>query len=173
MNNYVRPSSSKRSAARVILWAGLIAGTLDLTAACLVAWLRSGVTPVRVFQSVASGLYGPASFNGGTKTAMLGVVLHFIIATTAAAIYYLASRRLSFLMDQPIIAGVLYGIMVYLFMNFVVLPLSAVPRRPVPLSGRIIGLLVIIFCIGLPIALLVRRLSRASVVKGLPETASA
>ena len=107
MNNYVRPSSSKRSAARVILWAGLIAGTLDLTAACLLAWLRSGVTPVRVFQSVAGGLYGPASFNGGTKTAMLGVVLHFIIATTAAAIYYLASRRLSFLMDQPIIAGVL------------------------------------------------------------------
>jgi uncharacterized membrane protein YagU involved in acid resistance len=144
----------------VIFWAGLIAGTLDLTGACVVSWLRAGVTPVRVFQSVASGLYGSASFTGGAKTAVLGVVLHFIIATTAAAVYYLASRRLRFLINQTIIAGVLYGVVVYLFMNFVVLPLSAVIRRPVPLSGRIIGMLIIIFCVGLPIAIIVRRFSK-------------
>jgi hypothetical protein len=55
---------------------------------------------------------------------------------------------------------VLYGVVVYLFMNFVVLPLSAVTRRPVPLSGRIIGMLIIIFCVGLPIAIVVRRFSK-------------
>ena len=153
-------SAKHPRAARVVLWAGLIAGTLDLTGACVVAWLRAGVTPVRVFQSVASGLYGLASFTGGAKTAVLGVVLHFIIATTAAAIYYLASRPLRFLVDHAIISGVLYGVVVYLFMNFVVLPLSAVPRRPVPLSGRIIGMLIIIFCVGIPIAVLVRRFSK-------------
>jgi uncharacterized membrane protein YagU involved in acid resistance len=125
-----------------------------------VSWLRAGVTPVRVFQSVASGLLGAASFTGGAKTAVLGVVLHFIIATTAAAVYYLASRQLRFLIDQTVIAGVLYGVVVYLFMNFVVLPLSAITKRPVPLSGRIIGMLVIIFCIGVPIAAIVRRLSK-------------
>ena len=156
----VQLSAQGSRAARVIFWAGLIAGTLDLTAACVVSWLRAGVTPVRVFQSIASGLYGPASFTGGAKTAVLGVVLHFIIATTAAAVYYLASRQLRFLIDQTIIAGVLYGVLVYLFMNFVVLPLSAVTRRPVPLSGRIIGMLIIIFCVGLPIAIIVRRFSK-------------
>jgi hypothetical protein len=144
----------------VIFWAGLIAGTLDLAGACLVSWLRAGVTPVRVFQSIASGLYGSSSFTGGAKTAVLGIVLHFFIATTAGALYYFASRRLSFLIDRPIIAGVSYGVVVYLFMNFVVLPLSAVARRPVPLSGRIIGMLIIIFCIGLPIAFIVRHFSK-------------
>jgi uncharacterized membrane protein YagU involved in acid resistance len=143
-----------------IFWAGLIAGTLDITGACVVSWLRAGVTPVRVFQSVASGVYGMASFQGGTKTAVLGLLFHFIIATTWGVVYYLASRRLRFLIDQPIIAGVLYGIVVYLFMNFVVIPLSNVPRRPVPLSGRLIGATIIIFCIGLPIAFIVRHFSK-------------
>jgi hypothetical protein len=146
---------------RVILVAGLIAGTLDIAAACIVSWLRAGVTPVRVFQSIASGLYGSASFGGGAKTAVLGVILHFIIATTAAAVYYFASRQLRFLIERPVIAGLLYGVVVYLFMNFVVLPLSNVPKRPVPLSGRIIGMLIIIFFVGLPIAAIVRRYSKA------------
>jgi uncharacterized membrane protein YagU involved in acid resistance len=147
-------------AARVIFWAGLIAGILDLTGACLVAWLRAGVTPVRVFHSIASGIYGANAFTGGAKMAVLGVVLHFIIATTWATVYYLASRQIRFLINQPILAGVLYGVVVYLFMNFVVLPLSAVAKRPVLLSNRIIGMLVIIFCIGLPIAFIVRRFSK-------------
>lgn len=147
-------------AVRVIFWAGLIAGILDLTGACVVAWWRAGVTPVRVFHSIASGIYGAAAFTGGAKIAVLGVVLHFIIATTWATVYYLASRRISFLINQPLIAGVLYGVVVYLFMNFVVLPLSAVARRPVPLSSRLIQMLIIIFCIGIPIAFIVRRFSK-------------
>jgi uncharacterized membrane protein YagU involved in acid resistance len=147
-------------AARVIFWAGLIAGILDLTGACAVAWLRAGVTPVRIFHSIASGIYGAAAFTGGAKTAVLGVVLHFIIATTWAAVYYLASRRISFLINQPLIAGVLYGVVVYLFMNFVVLPLSNVARRPVNLSSRMIQALILVFCIGLPIAFIVRRFSK-------------
>ena len=148
------------NALKVIALAGLIAGTLDITGACLVSWLRAGVTPVRVFQSVASGVYGAASFTGGSKTAAIGLVLHFIIATIWAIVYYLASRKLRFLISQPVIAGLLYGVVVYLFMNFVVIPLSAVPQRPVPLSGRLIGLSIIILCIGLPIAFIVRRFSK-------------
>jgi uncharacterized membrane protein YagU involved in acid resistance len=156
----VQQITRNSNGARVVFWSGLIAGTLDLTGACVVSWLRASVPPVRVFQSVASGVFGSASFNGGAKTAALGVVFHFIIATTAAAVYYLASRKLAFLINQTIIAGVLYGVVVYLFMNFVVVPLSAVARRPVPLSGRIIGMSIIIVCVGLPIAIIVRRLSK-------------
>jgi uncharacterized membrane protein YagU involved in acid resistance len=155
----IQPTVHDLRGARAIFWAGLIAGTLDLTGACAVAWLKAGVTPVRILQTVASGLLGPASFTAGGKTAVLGLVLHLFIATTWAAVYYLASRRLSFLIDQTIIAGVIYGVFVWLFMNFVVLPLSAVAKRPVPLSSRIIGMLIIVFCIGLPIAFIVRRFS--------------
>jgi uncharacterized membrane protein YagU involved in acid resistance len=112
-------------------------------------------------QSIASGLLGAASYTGGAKTAVLGVALHFLIATVATAVFYLAARTLRFLQQHAIIAGLLYGVAVYLFMNFVVLPLSAVPQRAAPpLSGRIIGLLIIMFCVGLPISVIVHRFSR-------------
>src|SRR5688572_28022303 len=132
--------SKDTNAIPTIFVAGLVAGVLDLTAACFFAWVRAGVTPVRVFHSVASGLIGPsAATTGGNKTALLGIALHFLIATTWAAVYYIASRKIRFLINHPIIAGLLYGVFVYSFMNFVVLPLSAVARRsgPAPLSGRI------------------------------------
>src|SRR5689334_1271639 len=143
-----------------ILWGGLIAGTLDICAACLTSWLRAGVGPVRVLHSVASGLLGAAAFDGGAKTAVLGLALHFLIATGATVVFYLASRKIMFLIERPVTFGLLYGVAVYAFMNFVVLPLSNVARRPIPVSGRIIGVLIIMFCIGLPIALVVRRYSR-------------
>jgi len=143
-----------------IFWGGLIAGTLDICAACLTSWLRAGVGPVRVLHSVASGLLGAAAFDGGAKTAALGLALHFLIATGATVVFYLASRKMMFLIERPVTFGLLYGVAVYAFMNFVVLPLSNVARRPIPVSGRIIGVLIIMFCIGLPIALVVRRYSR-------------
>jgi hypothetical protein len=143
-----------------IFWGGLIAGTLDICAAFLYAWLRAGVGPMRVLQSVASGLLGAAAFEGGGKTAVLGLALHFLIATVATAVFYLASRKLRFLIERPVTFGLLYGVVVYAFMNFVVLPLSNVARRQATVSGRVINMLIIMFCVGLPIALIVRRFSR-------------
>ena len=154
-------SSVRPKAFQVILCGGLIAGTLDLTAAFVSSWLRAGVGPVRVMQSIASGLLGAASYTGGSKTAVLGVALHFLIATVATAVFYVAARTLRFLLEHAIIAGLLYGVAIYLFMNFVVLPLSAFPQRAAPpLSGRVIGLLIIMFCVGLPISVIVHRFSR-------------
>lgn len=143
-----------------IFWGGLIAGTLDIVAACLTAWLRAGVGPIRLLQSVASGLLGPAAFEGGVKTALLGLALHFFIATIWTVVFYLASRKFLFLIERPIQFGLIYGIAVYLFMSFVVLPLSRVTPRPATITGRTIGLLTIMLCIGLPISLIVRRFSR-------------
>lgn len=143
-----------------IFWGGLIAGTLDLVAACVAAWLRGGTKPVQVFHFIASGLLGVEAFRGGVKTAVLGVALHFLIATVATVIFYLASRSLYFLIERPITSGLLYGVVVYAFMNFVVVPMSKVSQRVPTVTGRIIGLLIIMFCVGLPIALIVRRFSR-------------
>jgi len=143
-----------------IFWGGLIAGTLDITAAFLTAWFRAGVTPVRVLQFVASGLLGAASFNGGTKTVLLGLALHFLIATVATAVFYFASRKLLVLIEHPVVFGLLYGVVVYVVMNFAVLPLSRIQPRPMTLTGFTIGILTLMLCIGLPIALIVRRFSR-------------
>ena len=143
-----------------IFLGGLIAGTLDLTAACVYSWLRSSVSPIRVFQFIASGVLGTDSFTGGAKTAVLGVALYFVIATVATAVFYFASRGWFFLIEHPVVAGLLYGIPVYAFMNFVVLPLSQIQQRPQPMSSRIINLVILMLCIGLPIALIVRRFAR-------------
>jgi hypothetical protein len=150
-----------KNSSKAIFWGGLTAGTLDITGACVTSWLRSGAPPVRIFQSVASGALGAAAYAGGAKTAALGLALHFLIATIWTIVFYLASRKLRFLIQQPILWGLIYGVVVYAFMNFVVLPLSNLPAGRTPtLTGRLIGLLVIMFCIGLPIALIVRRFSR-------------
>ena len=143
-----------------IFWGGLIAGSLDITAAFLTAWFRARVTPARVLQFVASGLLGAASFSSGSKAMVLGLALHFLIATAAATVFYFASRKLLMLIKRPVLFGLLYGVVVYAFMNFAVLPLSRVQPRPMTFTGFSIGLLTIMFCVGLPIALIMRRFSQ-------------
>ena len=145
---------------RAIFWGGLIAGALDLTAAFVNSGLR-GVGPLRVLRAIASGLLGANAAQGGLATAALGLVLHFFIATVATAVYYQTSRRLETLIQQPIVCGALYGIVVYLFMNFVVVPLSAFPYKIsfTPIAV-LTGLIIHVLFVGLPIALVVRRHSR-------------
>src|SRR5688500_871953 len=135
------------NAPKVIFLSGLIAGTLDLTAACVSAWLRNGATPLRVSQFIASGAIGTVAFTGGYKSAVLGVALHYLIATTAAAVFYLASRKLRFLIKWPVPMGLLYGVFVYLFMYFVVLLRSAITPAWVltQSSSRVLLSLVTIF----------------------------
>lgn len=145
---------------RAILWGGLTAGVLDILAAFATNASR-GVMPMRVLRSVASGLLGRAAFQGGAGMPVLGLALHFVIAFGAAAVYYAASRKLTFLARQPIIYGPLYGIAVFWFMNLVVLPLSAIPFN-VSFKPSIvaIGLIVHMLCVGLPIALAVNRYAK-------------
>jgi hypothetical protein len=145
---------------KVIPLGGLIAGTLDMTAACIQAWLQAGVTPVRVMRYIASGLLGPSALTGGAKTAVLGLALHYLIATIWTTLFYLASRKLRMLVEQPVVAGLVYGVLVYLIMNFIVVPLSAVRRGSPTLSSRLIAMAILMVCIGLPIALIVRRFSK-------------
>ncbi|MES1240912.1 MAG: hypothetical protein ABUT39_04775 [Acidobacteriota bacterium] len=139
---------------RAILLGGLGAGILDITYAIVVSRLLRGTDAVTVLQSVASGLLGKGAYDGGAATAALGLFLHFVIAFTAAAFYVLASRRLPTLVRRPWLWGALYGMAVYLFMNFVVLPLSAFPHKlsfpPLVLARGLAGHIV---CVGLPIAL--------------------
>ncbi len=139
-----------------ILWGGLIAGALDISYA-VVQGLWSGRPAARTLQSVASGLLGRDAFQGRWETAALGLLLHFIIALGAATVYYAASRKLAILVDRAWLSGLLFGTLVYLFMNLVVVPSSAATFR-IPL--HIPGLLVHMFFVGLPIALSVSRYSK-------------
>jgi len=153
----------RSKALQTILVAGLIAGTLDISAAFLFSALRATNphSPIWVLQSVASGLLGADSFKGGWASAALGAACHYLIALTAAAVFYAASRKLPFLVQHAVVSGLLYGIVVYSVMNFVVLPLSAFPfKLSYPPAVLLRSSLIIMVCVGLPIALVVRRASR-------------
>jgi len=137
----------KSTFTRAVLFGGLIGGTLDISAAFYFAGLR-GTSPTDVLHTVASGLLGMKSYSGGAASAAVGLACHYMIATIWAFIYSSLKTRIS-LPKSPIINGLLYGIIVYCTMNFVVLPLSAYPHE-MHLSIR--GLVIIMICIGLPIA---------------------
>lgn len=140
-----------------ILLGGFCAGVLDITAASINSTLHGG-GHVRVFQSVAGGWLGRETFQGGWKTAALGLALHFLIATVWMAVYVIASLKLPVLTQYAILCGVLYGIVVYLMMYGVVLPLSAYHSKFVnqTTTAMVTAVLIHMFCVGLPIALVTR-----------------
>lgn len=140
-----------------ILLAGLLAGALDITAAIVNSKLH-GRSPQTVLQSVAGGLLGRDTYQGGWKTAALGLVLHFCIATIWATVYFAASRKLPLLTQQAVLCGLVYGVIVYAVMYMIVLPLSAWHTKffNQPASVILTGVLIHLFCVGLPIALTIR-----------------
>jgi hypothetical protein len=145
-----------------IFWAGLIAGSLDITDALVFYGLR-GVSPVRLLQNIASGVLGRGALDGGLPTAALGLLLHFTIAYSATTVYYLLSRRFGLLTRHFVVCGLLYGLGVYLFMNHVVLPLAFPNRAPLSGIALVNGVLAVMLFIGLTISTIVaRRVERAS-----------
>src|SRR5262245_65035590 len=80
---------------------GAVGGLLDAIYATVLWGVILGSNPAGVWQSVAAGLLGKASYQGGTATALLGLALHFFIAFVMALCYVLASRRLRVLVQRP------------------------------------------------------------------------
>lgn len=154
-----------------ILYAGALVGVLDITAACIDARVEYGVPPVHVLQSVAGGLLGRGSYNGGLASAALGVAMHFTMALTVATIFYALSRWFFTLpqkLSGVVIVGMLYGLAVFVVNNFgtafflswvrsLYLHTPVVFKPPMGWSQLIIHL----FCVGLPVALVMHRYSKS------------
>jgi uncharacterized membrane protein YagU involved in acid resistance len=139
---------------------GGVGGLLDCLYATILWGFILGHNPAGIWQSVASGLLGKASYDGGSATVLLGLALHFFIAFLMALVYVLASRRLPVLTARPVLMGVLYGLVLYLVMNFVVVPLSAIgPRFPTSLKSVVLPLLPHILFVGPAITLITARRS--------------
>ncbi|MCJ9429603.1 hypothetical protein [Kordiimonas marina] len=139
-----------------VLAGGLVAGFLDISYAIIVYGFK-GVPPVRIFQSVAGGLYGRATYDGGIRTALQGGLLHFAMALVMAAVFVAAYDRLSFLQKKTPLWGMAYGLGLFLVMYLVVMPLSAIGMIRIPHGGYFLGALFAHCClVGLPIALAAR-----------------
>lgn len=156
-------SVDRRTAGRAILWGGLACGVLDISSAVIIS-IANGGSPVRMLQGIAGALLGPVTFQGGFATAAMGLAMHFGVAFTATAIFYWLSRRFPAMVEWAVPSGILYGILWLLVMYRGVIPLAAAVRtlylsnvrRTLPPLWPL-PLLVHMTCVGLPIALAVRR----------------
>jgi hypothetical protein len=143
------PMTKPRPVAAILV-GGFCAGLFDIT----VAFLRWG-HPGFILRGIAGGLIGPRAYRQGVGTAVFGLVLHFFIALSAATVFYLASRKIKFLTQHAVRWGFFYGIAVFVFMYWVVLPLSRFPAslRSHSLATIVANVLTHMFCVGLPISL--------------------
>jgi hypothetical protein len=155
-------TSTARGAAApwtIVALGGFVAGAIDITYAWLFWFIKAGVRPSRIFQSVAAGLLGrDAAVAGGMATAALGFVCHFFIATTVAFVYYAAARHAPTLWRKPWGWGALYGVAVYGVMNYVVVPLSRAGGGGGPIDPVWVSLSVLVHAVGIgvPVALAAR-----------------
>jgi uncharacterized membrane protein YagU involved in acid resistance len=119
-------STALRSLATAALFGGLIAGTIDIGAASLIYWL----SPLSILRGIASGLIGKAAFNGGVATALLGLLLQWAMSILIAAIYLAVTAVRTSMRTRWRLMGACAGVVIFLVMNYLVVPLSAAPFKP-------------------------------------------
>ncbi len=149
------------SVGQAIAYGTLAVGGLDGLAAIVTFGLR-GTTPYRLFQGIAVGLLGRASFEGGWGTSALGLVLHFVVALGIVTTFVVASRFLPALARRPLLVGPLYGVAAFFVMNLVVIPLSAIGTVVLRWPGAINGLLIHAVIVGPPAAIAAAKAAKRS-----------
>ena len=140
---------------KTILLTGLVAGTLDISAALIHAFITRGITPDRVFKFIASGVWGKDAFSEGTPMIFWGIFFHYVIAFTFTLFFFFIYPYVTKLIWNKIVLGLLYGIFVWIVMNMLVLPLSNIPKGSPGLGQKLIGMAILMMMIGLPISLII------------------
>ncbi|NWG92900.1 MAG: hypothetical protein HXY21_10415 [Parvularculaceae bacterium] len=138
---------------------GLAGGALDFVAApTIYPAAYPGLAFSRIWQSVAEGVLGEASYEGGRATVALGIGLHFFIALCAGMVLAFAMSRAEVFRRVWFVSGAVYGVAMYYFMQKIVLPLSLIGERQQDLKSTAIGLAIHIFIFGLGSAFIAARL---------------
>lgn len=141
-----------------IIKAGLIAGTLDITAACTSSYIRTGGLPAAVFRFIARGAFGDAAKTGGTEMIIAGVLFHYLIAFSFTIAFFLIYPKLKqWISSYIIITGLTYGLIAWCIMNLIVVPLSKIPPSQPKTSQIVTGMLFLMCFIGVPVAIFAKK----------------
>jgi uncharacterized membrane protein YagU involved in acid resistance len=140
-----------------ILFAGFIAGTIDIGAAALI----NAVSAKVILKAIASGVLGKASFQQGIQAEILGLFLQWGMSILIAAIYIITARRIDVLRRRWVAAGLSYGVAIFFVMNYVVVPLSAIGHVPHFTAARFIENLLAMLLFGLIVAFFARTAPKA------------
>lgn len=140
-----------------IIKAGLLTGSLDITAALLQFYLRTGKSPVVVLNFIASGVFGKTAFTSEMGMAFWGLLFHFIIAFIWTMIFFLLYPKIALLSKNKIINGILFGFIIWSVMTRIILPLSNTPKIPFDLIQAVIGILILMLAVGIPNSFLINK----------------
>ena len=142
---------------KMIFLAGLISGTLDAIASSSIFYFKLGLHPGQVMQFVASAIFGSQAFKGGLPMVITGTVAHYLISFAFAGFYFLIFPYFKIIRKNPLGAGILYGGLIWIFMNLGVMPLSAVQSPPFELIGALLSIICHMVLVGLPVSLIAKR----------------
>lgn len=159
----IKQENGSAAASRAtVFFAGILVGTMDGLSAVIHYLIKGGQHPEKVFNFIASGLFGKAGLSGGVQMVVAGILFHFIIAGIWTFIFFRAYARIEIMRRNRIITGVLYGLLVWTIMTRVVLPLSRTPKIPFRWEPAITGALILIIAIGLPLSFIANRAYKKS-----------
>jgi hypothetical protein len=143
-----------KAALKTILFSGLVAGTLD----CIAAVVFLGkMNFAGVWKYVASGYFGSDALVGGNEMVIYGLLFHFCIAMSWAAVYYFVCTKISFFTSNKILGGLLYGMVIWCVMSLIILPFTNIPKSPFTVIGAIKNIVILMLCVGLPISWITNR----------------
>jgi hypothetical protein len=135
-----------------ILKTTAVAGSLDIIAACVQAYLSKGVAPGTILKYIASGIFGKEAFSGGFEFLIFGLFIHFLIVFICALTYFLVYPKLRLLQKSVFLNSFIIAVIAWAITTRIIIPLSKIQLPPFNLSKVLIAISILYFCIGLPIA---------------------
>ncbi|MBL0154050.1 MAG: hypothetical protein IPP93_11375 [Chitinophagaceae bacterium] len=147
-------------AIRTVLLGWLIAGTLDICAACTQYFINTGKGPQNVLRFVASGYFGKEALSGGWEMAAWGLLFHFIIAFVITLVFFLIYPWLKKWIGNIPLMAIGIGLAAWTVMNLIVVPNSNTPPIHRTTLSILIAMGILIVCIGLPLAVVMARYYR-------------
>lgn len=142
---------------KLILKAGLIAGTLDIIAAFLNFYFKTGKNVTIVLKYIASAIFGKDAMGGGDGMALAGLLFHYVIALLFTVFFALIYKKMWSWFQHTLLIAIIYGVFVWLVMNLIIVPQTLAAQIPFSWSAGITSCLILIICIGYPLAYIFRK----------------
>lgn len=140
-----------------VLKTAFIAGTLDITAACIQAWLAKGTTPQIVLKYIASGVFGKDAFAGGTGMILSGLLFHFMIAFACTLVYFMLYPKIKLLHINIFLSSLFIALIAWIVTTRLIIPLSKIKPAPFNLTKALTAIAILYVCIGLPVSIFAQR----------------
>lgn len=142
---------------KTIAWVGLLAGTLDITFACINAFISRSTRPIIVLKYIAGGFFGKEAFTGGAEMTIVGLLFHYLIAYSFTAFFFWIYPSVKFLSKNVVLTAIVYGIFIYVVMDLIILPFTRVPKIVFHLDKALLAAIILIVAIGLPLSIVAKR----------------